>query len=198
MALRFRRNFFVSSLLALGLTSGAAAQARMYVLDGNTSTLRFSCDLLGMMPIEGAFTRFIAMISIDPAAPGEARAVVKVDARSLEAHDSRWLDDLKGEAFFDIERHPQFGFESFAATVVQPGVLKVRGQLTLRGVSRPVTLNVRYTLPGAGSDMDTTIEARGEVDRTDFGMDSYRAFVSDDVEIQVEGRPVMALPSPEP
>lgn len=191
-----RRRLGFAILCFVGLTAHAAAEQRMYILDGNSSTLKFSCDLFGVMPIEGAFTRFIAMIAIDSEAPGEARAVVKVDARSLESDDARWLDDLKGAEFFDIARYPHFDFKSFSATVVRPGVLKVRGQLTLRGITHPVTLKVRYALPGAGAGAEPTIEASGEVDRTDFGMTAYRAMVSDEVEIEVEGKPAAAFSTP--
>ena len=193
---RFCWRMVLASLCAAGLTGAALSEPRMYILDGNTSTLKFSCDLFGVMPIEGAFTRFVAMIAIDSNAPGEARAVVTVDARSLQSEDPRWLNDLKGEDFFDIARHPQFDFKSFAATVVEPGVLNVRGQLTLRGVTHPVTLRVRYELPGGQPDSAPTIEASGEVDRSDFGMTAYPDIVSNEVEIEVEGKPAAAFSPP--
>ncbi len=183
---------------------GAAdAQSRVFIMDGNSGTLSFSCDVMGLMSVAGGFTRFVAVITIDEDALWEARAVVKVDASSLVTDERGWLEDLKGPDFFDVAAYPEFVFASHATSVEGPGLLRIDGALTLRGETRPVTLRVRYGAPGA-PDGDAAIRADGELDRTQFGMDAYDMVLSDDVEIAVSGtaRPgypqpsVAALPDP--
>ncbi len=168
------------------------AEPRVFRIDGEGARLTFSCDVLGMVPMEGAFTRFVALIALDVDAPTRTRAVVTVDAASMVLSDPDWTDDLKGPGFFDVAHFPQFGFHSDSAKVVEPGLLSVSGTLVLRATSRPVVLHVRYA-PETGA-APTTMQAAAEVDRSEFGMDAFRPVVSDDVDIEVQGQLVPAFP----
>ncbi len=182
-------------LLGCGAVGVADAHSRVFILDGNSGTLNFSCDVMGLMPVEGGFTRFIAVITIDEDAPWEARAVVKVDARSLMTDDGAWIDDLKGPDFFNVAAYPEFDFTSRTTTVEGPGRLRIDGALTLRGETRPISLRVRYQTPDTPSGT-AAISADGELDRTEFGMDAYDMVVSDDVEIEVSGTARPGYPPP--
>jgi len=182
-------------LLGCCATGVADAHSRVFILDGNSGTLNFSCDVMGVMPVEGGFTRFIAVITIDEDAPWEARAVVKVDANSLVTDDAEWLADLKGPDFFNVAAYPEFDFASYATTVEAPGQLRIQGSLTLRGETKPVTLHVRYQTPDAPGG-GAAIQADGELDRTEFGMNAYSMVVSDDVEIAVSGTARPGYPPP--
>ncbi|MFT3811702.1 MAG: YceI family protein [Micropepsaceae bacterium] len=164
----------------------AQARERVFIMDGHSGTLNFSCDVMGVMPVEGGFTRFIAVITIDENAPQDARAVVKVDANSLQTNESDWVADLKGPDFFDTAAYPEFGFASYAAYVEGPGLLRLDGMLTLRGRSKPISLRVRYEAPDAPGG-PAAIDAGAEVERADFGMDAYDLVLSDEVEIAVSG-----------
>jgi polyisoprenoid-binding protein YceI len=178
----------VAAVSAACALQPAAAAPRIFIIDGHNAKLTFRCAVLGMVDVEGAFTRFVAMVAIDEAAPGEARTVVRVDAASLTTDETRWLDDLRGPDFFHVAQYPMFDFNSFGAEVLAPGLLRLTGTLTLRGVSRPVTLRVRYRLPAPDGDGEALLDASAEVDRTQFGMDAYALVLSDDVEIEVTGR----------
>jgi polyisoprenoid-binding protein YceI len=180
--------------LAAMLLGAPAAQAtlRVFRLDNDSATLAFSCDVLGMMPMEGVFTRFMAIVAFDEGAPADARATVTVDATSIKMDDETWLDDVQGPNFFDIARYPRFDFQSGTVTVEKPGVLSIHGALTMRGTTRPVTLHVRYDMPADGSD--PTMEASVELDRSEFGMTALAPVLSDDVAIEVRGRLEPAFP----
>lgn len=173
----------------------AHAQSQVFIMDGNSGTLNFSCDVMGLMSVEGGFTRFIAVITIDEDAPWDARAVVKVDANSLVSEDADWVADLKGPEFFNVAAYPEFAFASHAASVAGPGQLRIDGALTLRGETRPVTLHVRYEPSGAPGG-DAAIEADSELDRTQFGMDAYDMVLSDEVAISVSGTARPGYPPP--
>lgn len=182
-----------AALAAMLLGAPAAHGAlRVFRLDNESATLAFSCDVLGMIPMEGVFTRFSAIIAFDEGKPTEARATVTVDATSIKMEDEDWLDDVQGPNFFDIARYPRFDFQSGKVTVKEPGVLAIHGALTMRGTTRPVTLHVRYDMPSDGSD--PTMEAEVELDRTEFGMTALAPVLSDDVDIEVRGRLEPAFP----
>jgi polyisoprenoid-binding protein YceI len=177
------------------LVCSAAAHSRVFIMDGNSGALNFSCDVMGVMPVEGAFTRFIAVISIDDEAPQDARVVVKVDADSLVTDETDWIEDLKGPDFFNVGAYPEFDFASHTATIEGEGLLRIDGALTLRGQSRPVTLHVRYQAPDAPGG-PATISAEGDLDRTQFGMDAYDLVLSDEVNIEVTGVAHPGYPPP--
>lgn len=186
--------------LLVGLTAvcaiGAAeAHSRVFIMDGNSGALNFSCDVMGMVPVDGAFTRFIAVITIDDEAPGEARAVVKVDADSLTTDETGWIEDLKGPDFFNVAKYPEFDFASETTTVEGPGKLRIQGALTVRGISQPVTLHVRYEAPDAPGG-PAAVTAESEIDRTEFGMDAYDLVLSDTVDIEVSGMARPGYPPP--
>lgn len=181
------------AIAAFALAQAADAAPRIFIIDGNNARLNFSCDVLGLSEVEGAFTRFVAMVAIDEAAPGETRTVVMIDATSLTTERKAWTEELKGRDFFDVARHPMVDFSSFTAVVQEPGVLNVPGHLTLRGVTRPVTLRVRYRLPDLAGTGLGHMEASAEIDRTAFGMDAYDLVLADEVEIEVRGSVVMGF-----
>lgn len=182
-------------LMGCAAVGVAHADSRVFIMDGYSGTLNFSCDVLGLMPVEGTFTRFVAVITIDEQAPWDARAVVTVDADSLTTDKPKRTAELKGPEFFDVETYPEFTFASHTAIVEGPGKLRIEGGLTLRGETRPVTLRVRYETGGA-PDGAATIEAAGEIDRTEFGMDAYAMVLSDEVEIEVSGTARPGYPPP--
>lgn len=182
-------------LCAAGAISAAEAHSRVFIMDGNSGALNFSCDVMGVMTVEGAFTRFIAVITIDDEAPQDARAVVKVDANSLTTDETDWIEDLKGPDFFNVATYPEFDFASQTTTVEGPGLLRIVGALTLRGESHPVTLRVRYQTPDAPGG-PAAITAEGEINRSQFGMDSYDLVLADDVEIEVTGMARPGYPPP--
>lgn len=181
-----RLKTLLAGLCAAAAVQAAAAQSRVFVMDGHSGTLNFSCEALGLTAIEGGFTRFVAVIVIDEDAPETARAVVKVDAGSLTSDDRDWIEDMRGPDFFDVAAYPEFDFASHAAAVEGPGRIRLDGMLRLRGIVRPVSLHVRYTAADA-PDGPAMVEAEGEVDRTAFGMDAYDLVLSDDVAIEVSG-----------
>lgn len=181
------------ALAACASAHAAEAATRVFIVDGNNARLRFSCDVLGLSEVEGAFTRFVAMVAIDEQAPGETRTVVKIDAASLTTDHTSWIEDLKGPDFFDVARYPIVDFTSFTAVVEAPGVLSIPGKLTLRGVTQPVSLRVEYQLPEQTGTGYGTMKAAAELDRTAFGMDAYDLVLSDDVSIEVKGSVVMGF-----
>lgn len=180
------RSFQSAAIIGCLLSCQAAwATPRSFTVDSASATLSFSCDLMGMMPVEGTFTKFVGSVLVDEVNPAQSTMTVTVDATSIVTDDGLWVDKLKGPEFFDVDRYPVFEFRATQTIVEAPGVLRITGPLTLKGITRPLTLLVRY------EDSDRTIPpemtAEAELDRHEFGMTAYDTVLDDEVEIEVQG-----------
>ena len=114
---------------------------------------------------------------------------VRLDSRQVAIDGNpRYTRWARGPEFFDVARHPliEFRSETYEAALLRDGG-DLHGTLTMRGVSRPVRFALEPStcaLPGQGCD----VVASGTVDRTDFGMDGWRAVVGDDVRFELRVR----------
>lgn len=150
-------------------------------LDRAHGSLIFRVDHLGFSNYTARFTRWDATLNLDPRNPGAASLVAEVDATSIETDypDPATLDfnaTLRGETWLDTARHPKMIFRSTKVTLTGPRTATITGDLTLRGVTRPVTLEARFNGGYASNPYDpggarTGFSARGVLNRGDFGID---------------------------
>jgi polyisoprenoid-binding protein YceI len=155
-----------ASLLALGLALPAAAGAADYAVNPAQSKLGFSGSYQGA-GFDGSFGKWTAAISYDPANLATAKFDVSVDLASAKTGDSDRDGALPGSDFFDVAKFPQAhfvttGFRKDGARVVADGTL------TLKGVSKPVSLTVNFVPQGGGA----TLDVAGTLKRLDFGVGS--------------------------
>jgi polyisoprenoid-binding protein YceI len=177
-------------LVALALLSGTARAAE-WTIDTNHSAVAFSVRHL-FSKVPGNFDRFSGTIDYDPAAPAAGSVKVSIEAASINTKNEKRDNHLRSADFFDVEKHPTLTFES---TKVIPGdgnAFRVEGNLTMRGVTKPVTLAVTFL--GAGPAMGgqrAGFEATTTVDRKDYGilwnrtLDQGGTLLSDDVTISI-------------
>jgi polyisoprenoid-binding protein YceI len=149
-------------LLSLLMLPGLAGAADYVAAPG--ATLGFTVDFQGDA-VEGKFARFTPAIRFDPAHPEAARFDVAIDLASV----ATGVDDgdtlLRGPDFFAVARTPQARFLAQKARALGGGRYAIDGQLSLRGVSKPVTLSFRWT---AGARPVLAGEAL--LKRRDFGL----------------------------
>lgn len=130
-------------LLVAGLGAGEAeAESHTYTIDRAHSSVTFEVRHF-FNPVPGRFTRFDGKVEYDPEDPAKSKVhlVIEVDSinTDLEPRDKH----LRSADFFDVENHPQ---ASFRSTAVRPGpedTLLVDGELTLRGVTKPFSIEVK-------------------------------------------------------
>jgi polyisoprenoid-binding protein YceI len=124
------------------------------------------------------------------------RVAVEVDGRKLRFAGPAWMAKVtRSSDFLDVEAHPQIRFRSdaFAPTLLLAGGA-LRGELTLRGQTRPVTFNVAPSACAApGRDCDIVVT--GRISRQAFGMHAYRLTVRDAVDFEFQ---VRLKPEPSP
>lgn len=144
-----------------------AASAADYAVQPAQSTLGFSGEFQGEA-FDGQFGQWSAAISYDDAKLSSSAFDVKVVLASAKTGDSDRDAALPGTAFFDVAQFPQAHFVStgFRRDGVQ---VVVDGKLTLRGVTRPISLKTTFTPQPDGS---ATLDVAGTVERLDFGVGS--------------------------
>jgi polyisoprenoid-binding protein YceI len=181
-----RTSFLLALLTALSM---APADAADYRLDPVHCQVLFFADHLGFSKQMGRFTGVRGTFSYDPENPAAARTDVEIDVTSLWLGDAEWEKKMRSRDFFDAERHPTMRFVStrFEPTGERTAVL--RGDLTLRDVTRPVELTVTINRIGRNTfnlKQTAGFSARGSLRRSEFGMTRLPAAIGDEVEIRLE------------
>ena len=169
-------------------------------LDPVHSTIGFVARHLMVSKVRGRFTKFEAQIVTAPD-PLESSATATIDLSSVDTGNETRDNDLRSENFFDAATHPTMTYRStgIRPTRGQDSFL-VDGELTIRGVTRPIILTVEVN--GFGPDpyggTRAGFSAQGEIDRTEFGITfnapvpgSGGVMVSERIEIEIEAEAVL-------
>jgi len=175
---------------ALVATSPTATAADTYKIDPGHTYGNFEIGHMGLSTMHGRIDVTGGTIVMDR--QGEAsRVEVTLDPASVDTgHEKRdeHLRDTKG--FFEVEKYPEMRFVSTSVSFDDDDEATVRGNLTLHGVTRPVTLDVDdikcMVNPLEKSNYTCGFSAETDIKRSDFGMDAFIPLVADEVEIQIE------------
>ncbi|MFP5375625.1 MAG: YceI family protein [Acidimicrobiia bacterium] len=148
----------------------AVPEAGTYQVDPSHSVVEFVVRHLGLAKVRGRFNDFTGTIEVgdDPAG---SRVDVTIDAASIDTRDAKRDEHLRSADFLDVESHPTLEFHSTAVRRRGEG-WQVDGDLTIRGATRPVTLDLEFE--GAVQDpwgmARIGCSATTEVDREEFGL----------------------------
>jgi polyisoprenoid-binding protein YceI len=166
----------------------AALPEGAYRLDPDHAAILFKIDHLGFSKLVGRFERFDATLDFDPQAPEDSRLVVTIDPASISLGRPAFDADLRGSSWLDVERYPEARFESRAITIIGERTGTVSGDLTLHGVTAPVTLAVTFN--GGGSSLLTGaytlgFAASGNLLRSTYGLGAYAPAIGDEVILEI-------------
>lgn len=181
------------AITSLAFACESAAKPQQYLVDKNHSRIVFFVNHFGYSNLPGIFRDFDVDLSYDRDDPAKSSFSVTILAASVDMFNERLNEHLKKEDFFDAARYPTITFASTSVQSVAKGEVRVTGDLTLLGQTHPVTFDVKLNKdapnpmthkPAAGFD------AKGRLDRTEFGMKKYAPMVSAEVEfiITLEAR----------
>jgi polyisoprenoid-binding protein YceI len=167
--------FAVALCFIVALPYAAAAQTEpehVYSLNESAGVVDFTVSARMVLPFkrEGRFTDFAGQISYDAARPGDTRVDLTVFTSSVAMKDREEADILRSPDFFDVDRFPTMHFASTAATVAPDGKWTVAGDLTIRGITKHITVPVRLANASSGGRQVPTFETTFQIDRTDFGL----------------------------
>lgn len=185
-----RKILFAIAAMAC-LTGVASAEPKTYALDKSHATVAFELSHLGFSTAHGVFRSFDANLILDEARPAASKVDVTIDAASIDTFFARRDEHLKSPDFFNVAQFPTIRFVS--TSVVRPTpdakTARVTGDLTLHGVTKPVTLDVKLNQIGENPiNKRPTVgfSASGVIKRSDFGITAYVPAVGDEVRLTID------------
>jgi polyisoprenoid-binding protein YceI len=185
------------------------APAGLYKLDKAHANLEFRVSHIGFSNYTARFANFDAELQLDPANPTASSVTATIDPRSLTlpAPPKGFLDELLNEKWLGAAKFPQMAFKSTKVELTSPNTARITGDLTLKGVTLPVTLDATFNGGYAGNAYEPAarigISAKGSLKRADFGVKEgipppgSTMGVSDNVDIIIEAEfmgPPLAKP----
>ena len=177
--------------LAILLLAAAPAQAAVesFRLDPVHTRVAFQVSHAGFSNAIATFSKIEGELQFDEADWSTARLDVRIPIDTLDLGDADWRKKILDRTFFDAERFPQARFVSTRVEPVDATHARVTGDLSMRGVTRPVTLEVtlnalrRHPLTFRRT---AGFSATGTLRRSDFGMDAWKSLVGDEVRLVIE------------
>lgn len=167
----------------------AQVQAGDYRLDPGHSKITWSVDHFGFSTYVGQFSKVDGTLSIDPNKATEARLDVTVDANSVGTLNPALDAHLKTADFLDTAKFPTATFKATAIKLTGKRTADVTGDLTLHGVTRPVTVAATFNQAGV-NPVDKTYSlgfaGKAKIRRSDFGVSAYAPALGDEVTLELE------------
>jgi polyisoprenoid-binding protein YceI len=181
--------------LLVGPTTAATAQTSIsdslpvWQIDPGHSDISFRIRHF-MSRVRGTFNEWSGSISGDPANWTRGSVSVTIQAASIDTRLERRDADLRSDNFFDVVRYPTITFKS-TGVVIRGDSIRITGDLTIRGVTKPVLLQGTYLGLTPGGRPRIGFEARTTINRIDYGVTWNRVvegggvMLGDDVEIEI-------------
>jgi polyisoprenoid-binding protein YceI len=203
-----RPNFAAGAALVLlaALASGIPARAAdTYNIDPNHSNMGFTIRHF-FSKVPGHFTKFEGTIAYDAADVTKSTVNVSIDSASIDTTVPDRDKHLRSADFFDVEKFPKITFASTKVKSVAANKLQVEGTLTMKGIAKPVTLDVDVLGmgPDAWGGYRSGFEARTKVNRMEFGvswnkvLEGGGTLLGEDVEIVLNVEAVKPKPAEPP
>jgi polyisoprenoid-binding protein YceI len=158
------------------------------MLDAARSDVSAKVTVMAISSMSARFPGLSGSADLSPDNPDAFGIDVAIDARLLTADDDSVRDQLKGPDFFDVEHFPVVRFTGGRLVMTGERTAQLFGALTVRGVTRPVTLDVSFSgLPAQAVGTEPIlISASTRIDRDDFGMIAMHGLVSRTVTIKIK------------
>jgi len=190
MPTQFRTCISLCVFSAVLAGAAIARGADEYAIDPMHSGVAFKISHLGLSWIHGRFDEFSGHFAIDPQDPASCSFELTISAQSIDTNNRKRDDHLRSPDFFNVKQFPALTFKSTAVQPVKDGY-DVTGDLTLHGVTRPVTLKL---VGGRSAEFPKGVHRTGfsaefVIKRSDFGISKFAEAVGDNVyaEVSFEG-----------
>jgi len=182
----------LASLLSL-LPAAALAATSSWSVDASHSQVGFAVRHLVISNVRGDFGAYQGRLVLDDADPTKSTVEATIDASSIDTGVADRDAHLKSADFFDVAKYPSITFKSTKVAKAGKDALKVTGDLTLKGVTKPVVLDVTTTpeVKGMRGDTRRGFSATTKISRKEFGLTWNKTVeagpvVGDEVRIALE------------
>lgn len=186
---------FITALLILAVMTPLNLLAASYTLDPAHTTIGFKVKHLMIANVKGSFEKFRGVILIDDKDITKSKIDVSIEIASINTNITKRDEHLRSADFFDAAKHPNMTFVSTRVEKTAPDKLKVHGNLTIRGITKPVTLVVEGPTAEIKSPQGVVkrgASASATINRQDYGvswnkkLDAGGVVVGDDVQIIID------------
>jgi polyisoprenoid-binding protein YceI len=166
------------------------ALADTYKIDTSHVYVGFEVDHLGFSTTYGRFNDVSGTIELDEENPEMSSVEVKIDPASVDTGHAERDEHLRGADLLNTAEYPEMSFKSTGIERTGEKTGLITGDLTLHGVTRPVTLDTEFTRKGTYPMTEEKIEVIGfnattTIRRSDFGMDKWLQMVGDELPITI-------------
>jgi polyisoprenoid-binding protein YceI len=194
MGISLSRLVLTASVAAV-LSLPAAAANSNWQIDPQHSSAQFSVRHLAISTVRGAFSKVTGTVALDDKDITKSTVDVTIDVTTVDTREPDRDKDLRSDRFFDVAHYPSMTFKSKKVEQVTPGKLKITGDLTIRGTTKEVVLDVEgptAPIKDPWGNQRTAATATTKVNRQDFGvkwnatLDNGGVVVSDDVSITID------------
>ena len=184
-----RKATLLALLWLLGASPPLAAEPAEFVLDPEHTSIAFFVSHLGFADLAGLFLKASGSFRYDEASRELSDLRVVIETASVFTNHARRDEHLRSADFLNVEEFPQMVFVGTSATPADGRSGTVEGELTLLGVTRPMTLEVRFNKAGRYPFLDEHyalgVDARGTLRRSEFGMTYGGPWVGDEIRLVI-------------
>jgi polyisoprenoid-binding protein YceI len=175
------------ALSGAALAQDAPAQSGTYTVEPIHAMVMFGVSHFGFSNYYGQFPGATGTLTLDAANPAASKLMVSVPVANVWTDSDKLTGELKSADWLDATRFPAMTFKSTAITVTGPTTADVTGDLTIHGVTKPVTLKATFKRGGVfplNKKYMIGFDAVGHVKRSEFGVSKYVNFgLGDDVDL---------------
>jgi polyisoprenoid-binding protein YceI len=181
--------------LALVFSLPSLAATSTWQIDPKHSAAQFSVRHMAISTVRGAFSKVTGTVVLDEQDVTKSTVDVSIDVSTVDTREPGRDKDLRSDHFFDAEHFPAMTFKSKKVEQVAPGKLKVTGDLTIRGTTKEVVLDVdgpTAAIKDSWGNQRSAVNATTKINRQDFGvkwnatLDNGGVVVGDDVNINID------------
>ncbi len=185
----------LAALSAALLIFPARAHSEQWTIDTPHSNAQFSVRHMMISNVKGAFTKVTGTVDLDEQDITRSKVEATIDATTIDTREPKRDAHLKSPDFFDVAKYPTITFKSTSVSRGADGRLKVAGDLTMHGVTKPVVLDVdplSAPLKDRSGTLHVGTSATTHVNRKDFGMnfnarlDGGGMVVGEDITINID------------
>ncbi len=182
----------LAAILVLALCCGAgveaATRAQAWRIDEAQTWIGFKIDAVGFPTTRGRFAHYSGQVLIDFDRPAKSYTTFTVESASVDVGSPSFNEFVKSAALLDAERFPTMSFTSTQVEKLDAHTARVTGNLTMLGVSKPISLTVNVETDPAAKGRAVAFVAKGTIVRSDFGMKFGIPLIDDALEITVKTR----------
>ncbi len=161
----------------------------IYEIDKTYTNIMWYASRMGFSRTIGKFEEFEGIINLNNCDVSKSDIYITIDTESITSGVDEVDQQLRSRTFFDVENHPTAIFESTGITLKERDTAEVKGNFTMLGNTREISLEVRFNRRAMDpiiNQMRTGYSIKTTLQRSKWGMDQLLAFVSDDINIAIE------------